>query len=293
MTFPDLLERLGLPSWPAGTHHHVREGWHGFDCPWCSPRSSSVRMGYKESGGYVSCWVCGRKNLVETLAEASGRGWAEVKKLIAGLDRPKWDEAEVKPAGRLTLPKGIGPLLKPHRRYLRGRGFVPKQLEATWGLGGIGLAARLQWRLFIPIRDRRGAAVSWTTRGIGDADGAKYVGAKPSEEAVPAKSLLYGEEHARSGVVIVEGPADAWRIGPGAVATLGLNYTRAQLLRMAEYPVRAVCFDAEPEAQRTARKLCSELEAFPGATSRIELDSDDPGAASDRDVELIKREFLR
>ena len=44
--------------------------------------------------------------------------------------------------------------------------------------------------------------------------------------------------------------------------TLGVGYSRAQLLRISKYPLRAVCFDSEPAAQERARQLCEELGDF-------------------------------
>ena len=135
-----------------------------------------------------------------------------------------------------------------HKRYLRERGFNPKEIHQLWLIGGIGLAAKLAWRLFIPfIFD--GKPVSWTTRAIGVSKRQKYISASPEQETVPHSELLYGEDYCRHSVVVCEGPLDAWAIGPGAVAVCGLVVTDAQVDRIAAYPVRAVCFDAEPAAR--------------------------------------------
>ena len=88
--------------------------------------------------------------------------------------------------------------------------------------------------------------------------------------------------------MVVEGPTDVWRIGPGAVATMGLSFTQAQVQRILQYPIRAICFDNSLQAQSTANRLAGMLELFPGKTMRIELDSDDPGNASDREVRAVR-----
>ena len=89
-------------------------------------------------------------------------------------------------------------------------------------LQGIGLHPRLPWRLFIPIHSH-GRPISWTTRSIGTKDKKKYITASPAEEAAPHKQTLYGLDYCRHTVIVVEGPLDAWNIGPGAAATYGLQ----------------------------------------------------------------------
>ncbi|MBW2309219.1 MAG: hypothetical protein JRG73_20040, partial [Deltaproteobacteria bacterium] len=114
-----------------------------------------------------------------------------------------------------------------------------------------------------------------------------------SEEAVPHKTLLYGEELAGHAIIVVEGPTDAWRIGPGAVATMGLGYSSEQVIRIKNHPVRAVCFDKSIEAQTVARKLAAALSVFPGQTFVASLDAADPGSAAQREVCELRRRFLK
>ncbi len=106
---------------------------------------------------------------------------------------------------------------------------------------------------------------------------------------MPLKSLLFAMDLARHAVIVVEGPFDAMRIGPGAVATMGINYSQAQVNLIAAFPVRYVAADNEPNAQRMAVKLCQELEVFAGKTERICVDAKDPGSASDKELRLLRR----
>jgi hypothetical protein len=116
--------------------------------------------------------------------------------------------------------------------------------------------------------------------------------AKPTEESVNHKDLLYGEHYCRNAIIIHEGPTDVWRTGPGAVAILGLNCSSAQLDRMAQYPVRAIWFDNEPAAQQRAADLYRRLSALDGETALVRTDSEDPATSSDEDVCSIRKEFL-
>lgn len=248
-------------------------------------------MGFQLSTGKCNCWFCGRKDPAVTLAKLCNITTGQAIALLKSLPGAARFTVE-RPRGQLKLPKGIGPLQEPHRRYLKKRGFDPDAIARLWEVQAIGLAAKLQWRLFIPVFDSTGNVVSWTTRAIGN-HRLRYISASPDEEAVPLKSLLYGAHLARHGIIVVEGPLDAWAIGPGAVATCGIGFSQAQLTAIASYPLRVVCLDSTLGAQKRADNLCVQLSAFPGITERVELESGEDAADADRsEIEEIRKAFL-
>lgn len=285
-----ILENHNVRYETAG-HEHVRQGWIGLDCPWCR-ESGRFHLGVNLERGYANCWQCGPHRLVDVLVELTGEPRSVCLELLeAAGTAPRAAVEARRTGGRLIMPKGVEALSGPHRRYLRGRGFDPDELARLWGLKGIGLAARLSWRLWIPIH-LQGETVSWTTRTIGE-NQKRYVSASAAEEKVPAKSVLYGLDYVRHAAVICEGPTDVWRFGPGAVATLGLGYSRAQLLAMSRIPVRVVCFDMERAAQRRAHGLTDTLSAFAGETYAVELETgDDPAGADPKEIGTIRGMFL-
>lgn len=293
MEVSELLDELGIHYCRGGEHHHVNDGWYGLDCPFCSPGSGRFRMGIPvDSLRVCVCWVCGQKRSGEALALASGRSLPEVLDLMGVVS----DRAvrKARPTGKYTPPPGVGKLLKCHREYLRSRGFDPKEIRRLWGVGGIGLQAELAWRLFIPIRTTVDKPVSWTTRSISDNTETPYLSAKPEQESTHLRDVLYGAERASHGIIITEGPLDAWAIGAGGTATLGVGYSPAQLRFMSEYAVRCVCFDAETDAQRRAATLCQVLQLFPGKTTNVTLESGkDASRASRRELNQLRRLFLR
>ncbi len=293
-----ILDDLRIP-WRGEGHRDVRRGWVGLECPWCGRGPDKLYLGINLANAYAVCWSCGPHRLGDVLAEASGRPLREVLPLIEGLQGPRRPEAAPRPRGRLKVPPGVGPLLGPHRRYLKGRGFDPEAVAGPWGVRGIGLEARLAWRLWVPIR-RHGETVSWTTRATGDV-GVRYVAARPEEEALPARSLLYGGDMAGGSVVLVEGPLDAWAVGPGAVSTLGVAWTREQMAELARYPLRAVCPDSgggEHAARRRYRELCEEVRSLPGTTVMVKLEhGKDPAglllsAEGRAELDTLRKEFL-
>ena len=282
MEIKDLLDELGISY--REDHRNIRTGWIGMDCPWCGT-VDKFHLGISLEDHYASCWVCGYHSLPAVVAELSSLSYGQAKERLGPLapSRPQ----ERPQIGPVRVPNGVGGLLPAHIAYLKERN-VDFRLARFWGLCGIGVAIRLSWRIWIPVHDR-GELVTWTTRSIGRGG---YISARPNEEAKPIKSCLYGADHCRHVAIVVEGPADVWRIGPGAVATFGCNHTAEQVRRLAEYPVRVVAFDSESHAQVQASRLCDILSAYPGRTERVELQAGDPGSASDEEIRELRGRFL-
>lgn len=283
------LINRNVPIAPDG-HHHVRKGWIGVDCPFCSPGIHHYRLGFHEYSGRVNCWMCGRVDPVEVLVEICKISKREAIDLWRSRRRGFQIDTNEKHTGRYKEPNGVGELRDAHRRYLRGRGFDPNSLTSIWEIGGMG-PGKLGWRIFIPIFDANGKRVSWTTRSIGA--GRRYISASPDEEAVHHKSLVYGAHLARNAIIVVEGPTDAWAFGQGAGGVLGIRYTPEQIALLAEFSVRAICFDRSADAQSRAKHLCKQLAAFPGVTEQVEIESgEDPATADPEEIMEIRKEYL-
>jgi len=290
MTLIEILQEYDVDFRQHGESQHVSEGWLGIVCPYCGIGTGNYGMGISIAHGSCSCWKCGVHRLWDVVRDVTGEEPRKIAELLKGM---RWDRRAptMRRRGKLVLPHGLGALLPIHKAYLRHRGFDPVEVERLWGLKGIGLSARLAWRVFIPITFR-GETVSWTTRAVSDQAKLRYENAKPEEEVFPAKSLLFGHDMVRHAIIVTEGPMDAMRVGPGAVATLGVGVTRAQVLLISRHPIRIIIFDSEPAAQRRAKILCRELSAFAGKTIRVEIDAADPGSASPKEVRKLRREFL-
>jgi len=290
MNFKEILSEYNIPTGPM-SHYHVREGWIQFDCPYCSRDTQGWYMGYSIEGNFVNCWRCGKHPLVNTVMEITGLSYHNVKQLLDTLDRPDFERKE-KSVGKLIIPKGVGELQKSHKQYLHSRGFNWRKIEQLWGIKGIAISSKLSWRIWIPIY-YHGEIVSWTTRSISENPKiGRYISAKPEQESMCHKHLLYGQDFARHAIIVNEGPINAWRIGPGAVATFGSGYSQEQLERIAEYPIRAICFDNEPEAQKRARRLSNDLSVFPGETFNILLDEKDAAEENEQNIERLRKEIL-
>ncbi len=293
MNITEVLQHLSIPFKSEGEHHHCREGWINIDCSQCSKDWQHYRLGINLEHHYAHCWQCGSLPLVNVLMDLSGKNFKEIKTLLSELSIEKLDKTE-KLKGSVKLPKELGPLLQPHLDYLVNEREYPlheiESLKRLYGLRGLGIAGTLSWRIYIPIT-YRGEVVSWTTRSISN-NTKRYINARPSEESLSPKSLLYNEESVRHSVIVTEGPTDVWRIGPGSVALMGLTFTKAQVLKISRHPVRVIILDNEVNAQKVAKRLCDSLKCFPGKTFNIQLDASDPGSASKREIKMLRRSFL-
>lgn len=291
MDIRSALAELGIRFWEGGSHPNVRMGWLGISCPRCTPgKSGGAKLGIHPTTLATKCWTCGKIRLGDALAELSGQPVGRVLALLPGRLDPRERPPE-RTAGKFAPPFPVGPLDAAHRRYLAGRGIDPDYAADVWGVGGVGAdGGDYRWRLFLPVHDA-GKPASWTTRAVGTHP-RRYWEAAPHQEARPLHHLLYGEQHARHGIVVVEGPIDAIVGGPGFCATFGTAFTPAQVARIARYPVRCVAFDNEPAAQRAARRLADQLAPHPGGTYVVRLSGPDPATSPPDELAELRSRFL-
>lgn len=286
MTIQEILDSLKVPYHQEGQHHHSRPGWVQLDCPLCGPGSQKYHLGYNLQLKYFNCWRCGGLYGPKVL-EALGIGREKARLILGNIDT-EYTRGRERARVSLVEPPGRGPLLRSHRRYLESRGFDARLIEGLWQIEGIGNSTELAWRIYIPII-HRAQRVSWTTRAIGDRVAQRYISASAEQESINHKEICYGLDFCHHSVVIVEGPTDAWNIGPGASALFGTTFSAAQVRKLIKIPMRYVCFDSSKEAQNRAVELANQLSVFPGITENIQLNAKDPGSASPKEIKLLKR----
>lgn len=290
-TFLDYIQQFNIPFKTVGTHHHATRGWVQVDCPFCSPNSEKFRLGYNESQNRLNCWVCGPHPLIHSLHVLTKVPYEELKQNIQFVRLEKKEQIVNQ---KVIIPKGVEELQPPHIDYLKKRKFKNiSRLQKLWGVKGFTHTNhRYAWRLFIPVW-YGGEIVSWLTRSIGKDPSRRYLTAKPEEEKIHHKDLLYGEDYVRNTIIVVEGVFDVWRLGPGTTCTFGTGFTKRQVAKILKYPYRVVCFDNEPEAQKRARQLCNQLEGFPGTTTNVVLETGKDAAEAHRsEIREFRRMFL-
>ncbi len=292
MRFEDFLQQSGIQYRLPGQHKHCHQGWINVDCPKCSHGLGKFKLGYKVSGRYLSCWSCGAVSL-QTFLRANGmHDTNKITEIIGSFEKEYTETDSVVARGTLKIPKGIVPLMKIHKDYIKKRNLDWRKIVKIWKVGGIGLAPKLSWRLFIPII-YRGELVSWTTRALDDSASLRYISARPDQEILPHKDLIYGIDMARNAGCVFEGPIDAWSFGPGGLCTFGTVVSPKQVNLLAELPIRGVCFDNQKAAQVVATKLVSSLAILPGETINIQLmESKDLNSSTKQDIKKVRHIIL-
>lgn len=287
MTIQEILEDLGVEFLESG-HHHCRSGWiQCRTCPYC--QSDNFHLGFNLEGRFFVCWKCRWHPTVETLLKLGAKP-KEANSFYRDAERNRPTVAEIKRPSQLKLPVGLGELLPAHRSYLKGRGFDPGEIQEVWGIKGLGILGRLPWRIFIPVV-QQGRTITWTTRAIGSSS-PRYISASAEQSPTNIKECVYGLDYCQHSIVIVEGPLDAWAIGPGAGALFGIAFTPAQVRKLADIPYRYICFDSTPDAQQQARELAGQLSVFPGETHNVVLQAKDPAEAGAEELNEL-REYAK
>lgn len=304
IAFRDLCIEYSIPTAPDD-HKHARDGWIQVECPFCIG-NAGYHLGWCVQDEYFHCWRCGWHSMDEVVAELTAVKGFDLKQLLSeyrttSKARSRSSKASTKGgADRLKLPL-CGELCKPHIRYLESRGFDPVKLESLWGLMGTKGIGRYKNRIIAPVH-LNGTMVSYQGRDVTGKQELRYKACAIEKEVVHHKHTLYGIDHCKDSIVVVEGISDVWRLGYGAACTFGIKFTTSQLRMIASKKRRYVLFDTQdPQAREQGKKLADMLALLPGLTEYIELGSThawinpkagkDPGNLTQREANAIMAEL--
>jgi hypothetical protein len=92
--------------------------------------------------------------------------------------------------------------------------------------------------------------------------------------------------------LVLEGVTDVWRMGDGAVATMGDKWTSKQLHLLKNLKRCFILFDAEEEAQENADKLGHNLSITVPDVHVLGLEYGDPADISPDDAKSIRKEIF-
>jgi hypothetical protein len=280
---------------------HCRPGWVQLHCPYCGYRDKWF-LGYNLASGALCCWHCGKHQLGETLRLLLRCDRKRVGQLIENYIVNKITKAplQVRASEKqrplsVKLPPMCSAMEARHKNYLAKRKYDPDRLEREWGLMGTGIHGGYKNRIILPITLNR-KMVSYQGRDITNKHALKYKACCEVDEVIHHKHILYGVDLVPGDVaVIVEGAADAWRLGPGAVATFGTGFTLPQLNLFCRLFKRGfILFDPEPEAQARAEKAGMLLSARGIDVEILEINGDyDPGDMPQDEADNLMKELLR
>jgi len=297
------LEEHGIEHW-QGSKNSGR-GWVGIQCIFCTDHSN--HLGINLDSGIFSCFKCGAKGGFPKYAkELLQSSWAETYAALEpfastpsrnGEEPPVLARADPRWRSKnLPIPKYFSKKFpRRHLDYLAGRGFNPGKLIEKYDLYACSGIGRFRWRIVAPVH-MGGKIVNFIGRDVTGKSDRKYLLEKNEIAPVPKGQILYNLDNVPGEtIIIVEGPADVWRIGDGAVATIGTKFSMPQVERLMDYGIRRafVLYDPEPEALRLAKRLANQLQGvIDEATVLVKQTPGDPGDMSpDEVIELRRRVF--
>lgn len=275
---------------------NAQSGWIQINCPFCNDQD--YHGGFNLERGYYNCWRCSWHSLSDTISALIGCDYFKAKKILKEYGDARKPEYEIREpfegAERCSLPSNAKPLKTRPKDYLTGRNFDPEKLEKEWGLKATDHHGDYRFRIIAPIYLDE-VLVSYQGRDYTGQATIPYKASKKKDEVVHHKHTLYGIDKVQDKkAIIVEGIADAWRIGPGAVATFGTGFTTAQVnMILDRLDEIYILFDAEEEAQKRADSLSTNLSGYDRKVKILELVKGDPADLSDREAKQIKKEILR
>jgi DNA primase len=300
-----LLDEYGIEY--SEQSSHKSKGWINVKCLFCDDHSDHLGINIEQ--GSFHCYICGTKggkfDLIRAVSQVNDE--EEVVQIIrkfqmkdssgSRISRTRSYSAPTRRnfAVKCNLPTLATPFLPElHASYLRRRGFDPDYLTKKYNLHACYMSGDYKYRIIIPIYYEH-KLVSFTSRDVTGIRVPKYLNSKISESILDPKSCIYNTDHLDKSMLVLEGPADVWRIGDGAVCTFGTEVSEAQINLFAEIIKRKeirkimVMFDPEPTATKKAKDLALVLSSFAKDVAVVEYESDkDPGDFMDEEVKQVR-----
>lgn len=283
-----LLENLDIDFKDSG--ENVTHGWINIQCPFCyDPKN---HLGINLESTKYHCWVCGAKgNLEYLLHTITSKPYFEIKQLIKEFEIDFQEEEKPK------IINVNSDLLKPydlvlpeiHRNYLIKRKFDPDFIQAKYHIRSQYKYGYFAYRIVIPVIEE-GQVINLTGRDVTDKQEERYKHLPNEKAIIPMKDCLYNIDSVKNKAVIVEGPTDVWRVGDGSIATMGTEFTSAQIKLLKDKQIKNIFILYDKEAEKNAEKLGNICSSF----SHVEilyLDKGDPAEMTDREVKNLRKEI--
>ena len=291
------LQFTNTPIFEAGKG--VTRGWIGVQCIYCSDDHNHLGINLTFKG--FSCWKCEAKgSLITFIQDLENINYGAALRRIDDFQSLEPTEVET----RERLEDNRQDILPLHcddqftagqRRYLQGRRFDPEMLRVHWGLRAGPIYGPWKYRIIIPVQVG-GRTMTWIGMSTIN-DGVRYKAAPVEQSFIPTSELLYGVDKVQKGgilvkpsVLVVEGVTDVWRIGPGAIATLGMGITEDKLYQLLRLDAGTyyIMFDGEDEAALNATKLANALSKRGKQVEVMELDEGDPDDLTDEEANKVR-----
>lgn len=284
----------------AKSGKHYRPGWTNISCTECTGHSG-YHLGINIKDSYATCHRCGFHPLIKIVIKLTGLNYRSSTALIkkySTLSEPfSQRKTKKKAPSEIIFPSDTGKLTNKAKIYLINRLYNPDKLETIWNLKSTSHIGFYKHRILAPIYQRQ-KLISYQTRDITGKHPQKYLACFQDEEIIQHQHCIYGLDQAvNRRCIVVEGITDVWRLGPGAVATFGIDFTKQQVRLIAtNFDKVFIMFDSEPQAQEKAEELGFMISsAFSNLIEVINLpfiiENIDPGDLSQDDTNLLMKEI--
>lgn len=283
-----IFAQVDVRFWTSGKN--TAPGWVNIQCPFCDDHSN--HLGVNIDSGFYHCWKCDADdgNIYDLLGHLTNLSRTEINKLVREyrsdfvISRTK---KEKKAFAEQPMPATLPRLADIHREYLESRRFDPDEIVAKYRVRATHIAGKWKFRLIIPVIFD-GRSVNFTALDVTGEQDPKYLHC-PNESAImDMKSILYNIDTVEKRIIICEGVTDVWRMGDGAVATFGTQFTDRQLKLVADRVKEAwVLYDSD--AVKKGERLAYQLSGVVGKVENISLSKGDPADLSPAMVRKIRR----
>lgn len=297
------LIKRGIPYRTGGKD--VSSNWIGIACPFCKD-DPETHLGINLSDprfdrNFISCWRCGKKgNITHLIKELERCSYNKVEEIINQFqDRSLLHLVKEKPIVRkdpnsnILLPEFSKDFLDCHLNYLIKRRYDPEYVIHKYDLYACSMTGKYKYRIVIPVY-QEGKIVTFIAKDVTGLAEESYLALSKAESILFSKECIYGIDDLRGTTgAIVEGTFDQWRIGDGALATFGVEFTAPQLLILAKKLTTAVIlYDAGDIAQSRADKLAWQLAPLIKKVVRYSIPKGDPDELNDDEVKYLRKDIF-
>lgn len=275
-------------------NRHCTEGWVQIHCVMCDS-SKDFHLGFNIESSFFRCWRCGSHRIENVCSNLLSVPQNQVRIIIRQYfgNQTKIQHTERSVPDRISLPEGCQEIKNAHREYLENRNFDPEKIRQIWDIKGTGHTGNYKFRIIAPINFKN-QLVSYQGRDITGKAKSKYKACSKNLEIIPHQEIVYGFDLVPNDTAIVcEGIIDAWRLGPGAVATFGMQTSIQQSILLAKFKRVFIFFDSEKDAENEAEKLASRLSNLNVEANIITIEKGDPADLSQNEADEAMKEILK
>lgn len=282
----------------------VGAGWVGVKCPFCSD-DPEYHLGVNLSNSrfdrnYIHCWRCGKKgNIVQYVKEIEKCDWGQAYRVIEShqdrnLIHLRTEQTyRRKQEGEKLIPEEASKIFLPcHLNYLRKRRYDPDILIPKYDLYACPYYGNYAYSLLAPVYMEH-RMMTFVGIDVTGKRNERYKAAPKEQSVLFSKECVYGIDRCNKVGLVVEGLFDSWRIGDGAIATFGVEYTKAQIQIIA-WALKRVYVMYDAEATDKADKLAWDLSIFM-PKNRVEvlvLKKGDPDDLTEEEAKWVRKEVF-